>query len=99
MASGMPCGMSTAGGTRGSKNPGTPPVAASAALASLKTRRELSSLESGRANSQLETRSQNSRNREARLSGGLPAMIAALTEPMEMPATQLGMWPASQRAS
>jgi hypothetical protein len=91
--------MSTAGGTRGSKNPGTPPVAASAALVSLKIRRELSSLASGRPSSQLETRSQNSRKRGARFSGGLPAMIAALTEPMEMPATQLGVCPASQRAS
>ena len=36
------------------------------------------------------TVSQNSRSRSTRLSGGLPAMIAALTAPIEMPATQSG---------
>ena len=91
--------MNTGGGTRGSKKPGTPVVTASAALVSLKSRRELSSLESGRPRSHPETRSQNSRRRSTRFSGGLPAMMAALTEPMEMPATQLGACPASQSAS
>ena len=37
-----------------------------------------------------ETPSQNSRSRADRRSGGLPAMIAALTAPMEMPASQEG---------
>jgi hypothetical protein len=44
-------------------------------------------------------RSQNSRRRSMRFSGGLPAMMAALTAPIEMPATQLGMCPAMARAS
>jgi hypothetical protein len=65
----------------------------------LKMRRELSSLAIGRPSSQPDTRSQNSRKRSTRFSGGLPAMIAALTDPIEMPATQLGMWPASHRAA
>ena len=34
-----------------------------------------------------------------RFSGGLPAMMAELTAPIEMPATQLGMYPAMARAS
>ena len=37
--------------------------------------------------------------RSTRLSGGLPAMMAELTAPIEMPATQLGMCPASHRAA
>jgi hypothetical protein len=41
--------------------------------------------------SRLETRSQNSRNRDTRWSGGLPAMMAALMAPIDVPATQLGM--------
>jgi hypothetical protein len=49
--------------------------------------------------SRLETRSQNSRNRDARCSGRLPAMMAALMAPIDVPATQLGMWPASHKAS
>jgi hypothetical protein len=35
----------------------------------------------------------------ARFSGGLPAMMAELTAPIEMPATQLGIYPAMARAS
>ena len=41
--------------------------------------------------------SQNPRSRAARSSSGEPAMMAALIEPMEMPATQLGRMPASCR--
>jgi len=91
--------MNTGGGTRGSKKPGTPPTAANVALVSLKMRRGLSSLASGQASRRLETRSQKSRRRSTRLSGGLPAMMAELTAPMEMPATQVGMWSAMARAS
>jgi hypothetical protein len=83
----------------GLKKPGTPPTAASVALVSLKIRRELSSVASGQASRRLETRCQNSRKCSTRLSGGLPAMMAELTAPIEMPATQLGMCPASHRAS
>jgi hypothetical protein len=36
------------------------------------------------------TASQNSRSRPTRLSGALPAMIAALIAPIEIPATQFG---------
>ena len=36
------------------------------------------------------TVSQNSRSRSTRLSGALPAMIAALIAPIEIPATQFG---------
>jgi hypothetical protein len=95
----VPCGLSTAGGMRGAKNPGTPDSAASAALVSLNTRRELSSLASGRPGSQLDTPSQKARKRSTRFSGGLPAMIEELTAPIETPATQLGISPASARAS
>jgi hypothetical protein len=95
----VPCAWNTAGGTRGSKKPGTPPTTASVALVSLKMRRELSSLESGQASRRLETRSQNSRRRSMRFFGGLPAMMAELTAPIEMPATQLGICPAMARAS
>jgi hypothetical protein len=99
IASGVPCGMSTGGGTRGSKKPGTPPTTASVALVSLKIRRELSSLARGQPRRRLETRSQNSRKRSMRFVGGLPAMMAELTAPIEMPATQLGLCPALARAS
>jgi hypothetical protein len=83
--------MRTAGGTRGSKKPGTPHKAAIAALVSLNILRELSSLVRGQAVRRLDTSSQNARSRSPRHSGGLPAMMAELTAPMEMPATQLGM--------
>src|SRR5512143_1082588 len=95
----VPCGLSTAGGTRGEKKPGTPERAASAAPVSLKTRRELSSLGSGRPGSQLDTPSQKARTRSTRRSSELPAMIAELMAPIETPATQLGISPASDRAS
>jgi hypothetical protein len=45
------------------------------------------------------TLSQNFRNFPTRLSGEFPAMIAALIDPMEMPATQSGASPVSARAS
>ncbi len=83
--------MSTAGGILGVKKPGTPAAATKVALASLKTLRELSSVPSGQPIRRLDTRSQNSRKRGRRWSGGLPAMIAALTAPIEMPATQFGI--------
>ena len=41
--------------------------------------------------------SQNSRSAAMRFSGGLPAMIAVLNAPMEMPAIQFGAMPASNR--
>ena len=40
-----------------------------------------------------ETPSQNSRRRSTRRAGGLPAISAALIAPIEIPATQSGMWP------
>jgi hypothetical protein len=43
--------------------------------------------------------SQNSRNRSTRRDSGEPAMIAALSAPIEMPATQFGRIPASCRPS
>jgi hypothetical protein len=82
--------MTTAGGNRGSKNPGTPIDATSAALASLKTLREVPSFVSGGHVKRLETNSQNRRRRFTRRSGGLPAMIAELMAPMEIPATHCG---------
>ena len=42
---------------------------------------------------------QNSRNRSTRELGGLPAMMAALIAPIEMPAIQLGWISASASAS
>jgi hypothetical protein len=44
-------------------------------------------------------RSQNRRSPSTRFSGGLPAIIAELTAPIEMPATQSGWIPASDSAS
>jgi hypothetical protein len=43
--------------------------------------------------------SQNSRRRSTRFGGGLPAMIAALTAPMEMPAIQSGRYSEVESAS
>jgi hypothetical protein len=57
----------------------------------LKIFREVSSLAGGQAVRRLDTSSQNARKRGTRCSGALPAMMAELTAPMEMPATQLGM--------
>ncbi len=91
--------MNQAGGMRGSKNPGTPVVAAIVALASLKILREASSVASGGSKSRLETRSQKARSLSTRFSGGLPAMIAELTAPIEMPATHAGARPAAASAS
>ena len=99
IASGVPCGMNTAGGTLGSKNPGTPAAATNAALASLNNLRELLSYPRGHAISSWDTSSQNWRSRGTRCSGALPAMIAALTAPMEMPASQDGRYPASTNSS
>jgi hypothetical protein len=42
---------------------------------------------------------ENARNRSTRRSGGLPAMIAALIAPIEMPAVQSGCRSASANAS
>ncbi len=46
-----------------------------------------------------ETRSQKVRRRSTRRPGGLPAMMAELTPPMEMPTSQVGVTPASARPS
>ena len=46
-----------------------------------------------------DTPSQNSRSRSTRRSGGLPAMSAALIAPIEIPATQSGVWSIAARAS
>ncbi len=45
------------------------------------------------------TRSQNVRSRSTRRSGGLPAIKAELTAPIEMPTIQLGVTPASAKPS
>ena len=46
-----------------------------------------------------EAMSQNARSRSVRRSGGLPAMIAALIAPIEMPATHSGSNPPADIAS
>ena len=60
---------------------------------------EASSVASGGKSRRLDTISQKARSRSQRRSGGLPAMMAELMAPMEMPATQSGVWPASASAS
>ena len=46
-----------------------------------------------------DTRSQNSRSRARRRSGGLPAISAALIAPIDTPVTQSGAKPTSDSAS
>ena len=75
---------------RGVKNPGTPKVAIRAALVSLNRVRPPSPGVIGRQGTGAETISQNSFSRGTRFSGALPAMIAALMAPIEMPATHSG---------
>ena len=92
----MPGGWNGAAGTRGAKKPATPNSIAIVAFVSLMASRvpwpgETSGGSSG-ANGNDETPSQNSRSRSTRSAGGLPAMSAALIAPIEMPATQSGVW-------
>ncbi len=75
---------------RGLKKPGTPKVAIRAALVSLNSKRPRSPEVIGFQGSGAETISQNSLSRGTRFSRGLPAMIAALTAPIEMPAIHSG---------
>ena len=94
----MPGGWNGAAGTRGEKKPATPNSIAIVALVSLtvlrarRSKRRRSGERRG-ANGNDETRSQNSRSRSTRRSGGLPAISAALIAPIEMPATQSGVSP------
>ena len=76
------------------KKPGTPKVAIKAALVSLNSERARSLLVTGFQDTGEDTISQNSFSRGTRSSGSLPAMIAALMAPIEMPAIHSGSNPA-----
>ena len=80
------------------KKPGTPKVAIKAALVSLNSERARSPGVTGFHGTGAETISQNSFRRSTRFSGSLPAMIAALMAPIEMPATHSGSKPARHSA-
>jgi hypothetical protein len=97
MASGVPRGIVTEGGMRGVKNPGTPAAAESTELVSLKTLRGSPSSAKGHPSKRLETLSQNWRKHGTRRSSGLPAMMAALMAPIDVPAIQRGTRPDSHR--
>jgi hypothetical protein len=72
------------------KKPGTPKVAINAALVSLNSDRARSPFPRGFQGTGEETISQNSLRRPTLFSRGLPAMIAALMAPIEMPAIHSG---------
>ena len=80
------------------KKPGTPKVAISAAEVSLNSERARSPGVTGFHDTGDDTISQNSFSRSTRFSPSLPAMIAALMAPIEMPAIHSGSNPdAAQR--
>ena len=79
------------GTTRGMKNPGMPPiVVARFAYQWLAQGPAIGATDGARR-----TLSQNSRSRGRRSSNALPAMIAPLMAPIEVPITQSGSTPAS----
>ena len=83
---------------RGVKKPGTPKVAISAAEVSLNSERARSPVVTGFHDTGDDTISQNSFSRSTRFSPSLPAMIAALMAPIEMPAIHSGSKPARHSA-
>ena len=89
--------MNTAGGILGSKKPGAPGDGDKRGARLAEGLARVVVVEEGRPGSRLETRSQNSRRRGDASSGGLPAMIAPLMAPIEMPATHSGMCRPRQR--
>jgi hypothetical protein len=95
----LPGGHKGAGGMRGVKKPGTPKVAISAAEVSLNSERARSPFVTGFHGTGDDTISQNSFNRSTRFSPSLPAMIAALMAPIEMPAIHSGSNPERHSAS
>jgi hypothetical protein len=99
MAPGAPVGMKAGGGRRGAKKPGTPRVSTAAAPASLNSSRAQWPGSQGSAASQAVMPSQKARRLATRRSGGLPAMIAALMAPIEIPANQAGCCPPAASAS
>ena len=84
---------------RGTKNPEMPNVATLKTLKRSSSGRSESSRAGGVSGAYDDTRSQNSRRRSTRRSGGLPARIAEFTAPIEMPTNQLGVMPASASPS
>ena len=75
------------------KKPGAPKVATNAALVSLNSERSRVPFVTGTHGTGDETISQNSFSLSTRFAGSLPAMIAALMAPIEMPAIQSGSKP------
>ena len=69
-----------------------------AALVSLNSERLRSPFSTGFHGTGFDTISQNSFSRSTRLRASLPAMIAALIAPIEMPATHSGSKPAAHSA-
>jgi hypothetical protein len=105
VAPGPPAGCRNGGGARGAKKPGTPLAriwpAASWLIqprAASPVSRSVQALAQPPSRGWL-TNSQNSRSRATRVSRGLPAMMALLIAPIEMPAIQVGSTSASSRAS
>ena len=94
VASVVPAGCSQGENGRAVKKPSAPHVKARLALATFMTLRARSPFEGPNSNhghgEPEVTCVQNSRSRSTREAGGLPAMIAALIAPMEIPAIQLG---------
>ena len=80
------------------KKPGTPKVAINAALVSLNSDRARSPGVTGLQETPVDTMFQNSFKRSTRLLAALPAMIAALMAPIEMPATHSGSKPEAHSA-
>ena len=75
---------------RGRKKPRTPDAMLASALHSLKTPRAMSPSSSGFTDMPSVTSSQNWRSRSVRRSGGLPAISAPLTAPIDTPEIQSG---------
>lgn len=94
----LPLGES-GGGMRGTKNPGTPKLATRAAAPRCTHSRTASLSTTGSEGSADDTPSQKARIFPTASSRGLPAMMAALIAPIEIPATQSSSIPRSISAS
>src|SRR5205085_5992293 len=99
VASSVPCGCSQGVTGRAEKKPFAPQATDKLAFIWLRRLRVLS-LSTGGCQAALEvTCVQNSRRRSTRCLGGLPAMMAALIAPIEIPAIQSGWMFASASPS
>src|SRR5262245_680166 len=101
----QPAGCNHGPGWRRAKNPGAPPTNAQAALIWLKKLRAISPFGANQSAAAVQSNSglvviasQNARSFATRSCDGLPAMIAELMAPIEIPATQSGWRSASANA-